>query len=134
VVDGGGSTSRFDDAYLATMYDNMVPPATMGPSIAPGPELRIEALKRALKGIPPERFSLPRLLGVAGMGRTAPMFRWREIVDLILQVPRRRLRPWSRPTPATSTSGASGEDVKLPEDRVLLPGLVSHATKRARAP
>ena len=33
-----------------------------------------------------------------------------------------------RPTPATSTSGASGRTTKLPDDVVLVPGVVGHAT------
>ena len=47
----------------------------------------------------------------------------------------RRLTTRSRrPTPATSTSGGCGSDVKLPDGKRILPGVVTHATNVVEHP
>ena len=51
-----------------------------------------------------------------------------DIVDLVLQRQRRRLLDRGRQRRATSTNGASGRTTKLPEGKMLIPGVVSHAT------
>ena len=124
VVDAGLFV-QIDDAYMATMYDNMVPPATMADYRA-WAELRVEALKRALKGVPPERARYHVCWG-SWNGPHSTDVPLRDIVDLILQVPVGGYA-LEQANPRHEHEWRVWEDVTLPDDRVLLPGLISHAT------
>jgi 5-methyltetrahydropteroyltriglutamate--homocysteine methyltransferase len=124
VVDAG-LYLQIDDAYLATMYDTMVPPATMAEYRA-WAELRVEALKRALNDIPPERARYHVCWG-SWNGPHSTDVPLREIVDLILEVPVRGYA-LEQANPRHEHEWRVWQDVRLPEDRVLLPGLISHAT------
>src|SRR5262249_57686724 len=53
IVDAGLYV-QIDDAFLPYMHEKMVPPMTH-PHYRPSAPLRIDALNRALKGIPQER-------------------------------------------------------------------------------
>ena len=83
IVDAGLSL-QVDDAFLATMYDTMVPPASMA-EYREWAELRVEALNRALDGIPPERSRYHVCWG-SWNGPHSNDVALRDIVDLILQV------------------------------------------------
>ena len=124
VVDAGLYV-QIDDAYLATMYDTMVPPATMGDYRA-WAELRVEALNRALEGIPVERSRYHVCWG-SWNGPHSTDVPLREIVDLILRV---RVGGYAieQANPRHEHEWTVWEDVALPDGSVLLPGLISHAT------
>jgi 5-methyltetrahydropteroyltriglutamate--homocysteine methyltransferase len=124
VVDAGLYV-QIDDAYLATMYDNMVPPSTMADYRA-WAELRVEALNRALEGVPQER-SRYHICWGSWNGPHSTDIPLREIVDLILQV---RVGGYAieQANPRHEHEWTVWHDVALPEERVLLPGLISHAT------
>ena len=124
IVDAGLYV-QIDDAYMATMYDNMVPPATMSDYRA-WAELRVEALNRALEGIPLERSRYHVCWG-SWNGPHSTDVPLREIVDLILRV---RVGGYAleQANPRHEHEWTVWRDVKLPDDRVLLPGLISHAT------
>ncbi len=124
VVDAGLSV-QIDDAYLATMYDNMVPPSTMQ-HYREWAELRVEALNRALEGVPEERSRYHVCWG-SWNGPHSTDVPLREIVDLILRV---RVGGYSieQANPRHEHEWNVWKDVELPEGRVLLPGLISHAT------
>jgi len=124
VVDAG-LYLQIDDAYLATMYDNMVPPATLR-DYREWAELRVEALNRALDGIPPERARYHVCWG-SWNGPHSTDVPLREIVDLILKV-RVGAYALEQANPRHEHEWTVWEDVELPEGRVLLPGLISHAT------
>ncbi|MGH2877231.1 MAG: cobalamin-independent methionine synthase II family protein [Solirubrobacteraceae bacterium] len=130
VVDAGLHI-QIDDAYLATMYDTMVPPQTMS-DYREWAELRVEALNRALEGIPPERARYHVCWG-SWNGPHSTDIPLREIVDLILRV---RVGGYAleQANPRHEHEWRVWETVKLPEDRVLLPGLVSHATNIVEHP
>jgi 5-methyltetrahydropteroyltriglutamate--homocysteine methyltransferase len=122
---------QIDDAYMATMYDNMVPPGTFADYRA-WAELRVEALKRALKGIPLERARYHVCWG-SWNGPHSTDVPLKDIVDLILKVP---VGGYSleQANPRHEHEWRVWEDVKLPDDRVLLPGLISHATNVVEHP
>lgn len=130
VVDAG-LVVQIDDAYLATMYDNMVPPATMADYRA-WAELRVEALRRALRGVPLERSRYHVCWG-SWNGPHSTDVPLREIIDLILQVPVGGYA-LEQANPRHEHEWRVWETVKLPDDRVLLPGLISHATNVVEHP
>jgi len=130
IVDAGLYV-QIDDAYMATMYDNMVPPGTMADYRA-WAELRVEALKRALKGIPTERSRYHVCWG-SWNGPHSTDVPLREIVDLVLQVPVGGYA-LEQANPRHEHEWRVWEDVELPDDRVLIPGLISHATNVVEHP
>lgn len=124
-VADAGLYVQVDDAYMATMFDNMVPPASFEDYRA-WAELRVEALKRALKGVPPERSRYHVCWG-SWNGPHSTDVPLRDIVDLILQVPVGGYA-LEQANPRHEHEWTVWKDVELPEGRVLLPGLISHAT------
>jgi 5-methyltetrahydropteroyltriglutamate--homocysteine methyltransferase len=130
IVDAGLSV-QIDDAFLATMYDTMVPPASMR-EYREWAELRVEALNRALEGIPEERSRYHVCWGSWNGPHTNDVA-LRDIVDLVLRV---RAGGYSleQANPRHEHEWAVWKDVELPEGRVLLPGLISHSTNVVEHP
>jgi len=122
---------QIDDAFLATMYDSMVPPATLREYRA-WAELRVAALNRALEGIPSERVRYHVCWGSWNGPHTndVPL---RDIVDLILQV-NAGAYALEQANPRHEHEWHVWEDVELPEGKILLPGVVSHATNVVEHP
>jgi 5-methyltetrahydropteroyltriglutamate--homocysteine methyltransferase len=130
IVDAGLSV-QVDDAFLATMYDTMVPPATMREYRA-WAELRIEALNRALTGIPEERVRYHVCWGSWNGPHTNDVA-LRDIVDLILRVPAGAYS-LEQANPRHEHEWEVWRDVELPAGRVLLPGLITHSTNVVEHP
>jgi 5-methyltetrahydropteroyltriglutamate--homocysteine methyltransferase len=125
-ITDAGLSIQVDDAFLASMYDTMFEPGGSMKEYREWAELGVEAAKRALKGIPQEQTRYHVCWG-SWNGPHSNDVPLAEIVDLILQVP---VGAYS-----LEQAGARHEhewevwrDTKLPDDRVLMPGLVSHHT------
>ncbi len=95
-------------------------------------ELRTEALVRALDGIPPERSRYHVCWGSWNAPHVGDV-PLREIVDLVLRVP---VGAYSleQANPRHEHEWRVWEDVELPADRVLIPGVISHATNVVEHP
>ena len=93
---------------------------------------RVEALNAAIKGLPQDRIGFHLCWGSRHGPHTTdiPM---RDIVDVMLAINcgRIRLKPAMS---AMSTSGAVWRDAKLPDGKLILPGVVSHATNVVEHP
>lgn len=89
-------------------------------------ELRVEALNHALRDIPPERVRLHVCWG-SYHGPHKYDIPLKDIVDLILKV---RAEGYSieASNPRHEHEWRVWEDVKLPAGKVLIPGVVGHAT------
>jgi 5-methyltetrahydropteroyltriglutamate--homocysteine methyltransferase len=126
-----GLIAQIDDAFLASVYDVMVPPKSLA-DYRKWAEVRIEALNHALKGIPPERTRYHICWGSWNGPHTndVPL---RDIVDLVLRV---NVGGYSleMANPRHEHEWRVWETVKLPEGKYLLPGLVSHATNIVEHP
>lgn len=128
-VVAAGLNVQVDDAHFAITYD------TMGGDLAayrPWAELRTEALIRALSGIPPERARYHVCWGSWNAPHVGDVG-LRDIVDLILRVP---VGTYSleQANPRHEHEWRVWEDVELPAGKVLMPGLVSHATNVVEHP
>jgi 5-methyltetrahydropteroyltriglutamate--homocysteine methyltransferase len=126
-----GLLVQIDDAFLATMYDSMVPPADVGEYRA-WAELRVAALNRALEGIPSERVRYHVCWGSWNGPHTNDVA-LRDIVDLVLQVDAGAYA-LEQANPRHEHEWRVWEDVELPEGKMLLPGVVSHATNVVEHP
>jgi 5-methyltetrahydropteroyltriglutamate--homocysteine methyltransferase len=89
-------------------------------------ELRVDALNHGLKNIPPERVRFHTCWG-SYHGPHKYDIPLRDIVDLILKV-RANTYSIEASNPRHEHEWKVWQDVKLPEGKVLVPGVVGHAT------
>ena len=122
---GAGLILQIDDAWLPALWDRI--------GIAMGLEafrrrcaLRIEALNHALRNVPADRVRYHLCWG-SWHGPHAYDLELESLVDLLLTVKAQ----------AYLIEGANArheheyavwDDVKLPDDKILIPGVISHAT------
>jgi 5-methyltetrahydropteroyltriglutamate--homocysteine methyltransferase len=119
-----GVVLQVDDAVLANMYDHLVEQSPK--KYREWAELRIEALNRALEGIPEDRIRYHVCFGSWHVPHVADAA-LADIVDLILQV---RAGAYS-----IEAANVRHEHVwrvwqkaKLPPGKILIPGVVTHHT------
>jgi 5-methyltetrahydropteroyltriglutamate--homocysteine methyltransferase len=129
-IDAAGFLVQVDDAVLANMYDHLV---RQSPArYREWAQLRVDALNHALRGIPEEHVRYHVCFGSWHLPHIsdAPL---EDIVDLILQVK----------AGAYSIEAANArhehewrvwESRKLPNDRILIPGVVTHHTVTVEHP
>lgn len=89
-------------------------------------QLRVEALNHALRGIPPERVRHHTCYSI-DMGPRVHDLELKDIVDLILQI-RAGGYSFEAANPRHEHERAVWKDVTLPEDKVLIPGLVTQSS------
>ena len=130
-ISDAGLLVQVDDARAAVTYDRMVPPASMEEYRA-WLGLHMEALNHALDGIPPERVRYHVCWGSWPGPHTSDV-PIREIVDLILGV-NAGAYVLEMANPRHEHEWAVWKDVKLPDGKVLIPGVISHATNVVEHP
>ena len=130
IVDAGLYV-QVDDAFLPYMYERMVPPMSKA-AYHRWAELRIDALNRALTGIPEER-SRYHICWGSWNGPHAFDVPLKEIIDLVLKV---RVGHYSfeAANPRHAHEWHVWETVKLRPGQVLIPGVISHATNIVEHP
>jgi 5-methyltetrahydropteroyltriglutamate--homocysteine methyltransferase len=130
IVDAG-FILQIDDARAATAYDRMVPPGTFE-------EYRrwlakfVESLNHALEGIPEDRVRYHVCWG-SWPGPHVSDVALRDIVDLILKV-RAGAYVIESANPRHEHEWQVWKNVKLPPGKVLIPGVISHATNVVEHP
>ena len=126
-----GFLLQVDDAHLAIMYERTVPPGTFKDYLV-WAELRVEALNRALKGIPEDRLRYHLCWGSWNAPHTADV-PLKDIVHLLL-----RLQVGAYSIEAANVRHEHEwhlwEAVKLPANKILIPGVISHVTNVVEAP
>ena len=125
-----GFVVQVDDAVLANMYDALMQRGRA--SYRQWAELRVEALNRALQGIPQEQVRYHVCFGswLVPHLSDAPL---EDIVDLILEV---RVGAYSieAANPRHEHEWRVWERVKLPPGRILIPGVITHHTVTVEHP
>src|SRR6266852_2288049 len=130
IVDAG-LLLQLDDARLAVTYDRMVPPAKFD-DYRRWVALHVEALNHALEGIPEDRVRYHVCWG-SWPGPHSSDVALKDIVDLILSV-RAGAYLIEAANPRHEHEWRVWEDVKLPHGKVLVPGVISHATNIVEHP
>ncbi len=130
-ISEAGLLVQVDDARAAVTYDRMVPPATMQ-DFREWLRLHMEALNHALDGIPPDRVRYHVCWGSWPGPHTSDV-PIRDIVDLILSV-NAGAYVLEMANPRHEHEWAVWKDVKLPDGKVLIPGVISHATNVVEHP
>ena len=130
IVDAG-FVLQIDDARAATAFDRMVPPASFE-------DYRrwlakfVESLNHALEGIPEERVRYHVCWG-SWPGPHVSDVPLKDIVDLILKV-RAGAYVIESANPRHEHEWQVWKNVKLPADKILIPGVISHATNVVEHP
>lgn len=124
-ITNAGFLLQVDDAWLAALWDRIG--VTMGlESYRRYCALRVEALNHALRGIPPERVRYHLCWG-SWHGPHAHDLPLRDIVDTLLSV-NAQTYLFEAANVRHEHEYVVWKSVKLPEDKILAPGVVSHAT------
>jgi 5-methyltetrahydropteroyltriglutamate--homocysteine methyltransferase len=129
IVDAG-FLLQVDDPALTNLYGE-----TLSLSAAERrqrAELYIDALNHALQGIPPERVRFHTCYGINEGPRLydTPL---KDLVDLVLRV-RAGAYSFEAANPRHAHEWRVWEGVKLPEGKVLIPGMISHASNIVEHP
>jgi 5-methyltetrahydropteroyltriglutamate--homocysteine methyltransferase len=130
VVDAGLYV-QVDDAFLPYMYERMVPPMSAA-DYRRWAQMRIDALNHALRGIPEER-SRYHICWGSWNGPHAFDVPMKDIIDLLLQVNVGHYS-FEAANPRHAHEWRVWETAKLPKGKVLIPGVISHATNIVEHP
>ena len=130
IVDAG-FILQLDDARAATTYDRMVPPASFE-EYRKWVALHMEVLNDAIEGLPPERIRYHVCWG-SWPGPHVSDVPLKDIADLILSV---KVGAYviEGANPRHEHEWVVWKDLKMPEGRLLIPGVVSHATNVVEHP
>src|SRR5688572_10694494 len=130
IVDAG-PTLQVDDAHLPMMYDNIVDPGTPD-DFRRWARLRIDALNHALDGIPRKRSRYYICWGSFNSPHVGDV-PFREIADLVLSV---NVGGYAieMANPRHDHEWRVWEDLPLPDDKVLIPGVIAHTTNVVEHP
>ena len=130
IVDSG-LLVQIDDARAAVTYDRQVPPKTFK-QYRDWVAMHVDALNHALEGIPEDRIRYHVCWG-SWPGPHVTDVPLKDIVDLILRV-RAGAYVIEGANPRHEHEWQVWETVKLPKGRILVPGVVSHATNVVEHP
>jgi 5-methyltetrahydropteroyltriglutamate--homocysteine methyltransferase len=130
IVDAG-FILQLDDARAATTFDRMVPPASFA-DYRQWVALHMEVLNHAIAGLPPEKMRYHVCWG-SWPGPHTTDVPLKDIVDLILQV---NVGAYviEGANPRHEHEWKVWQDVRLPAGKVLIPGVISHATNIVEHP
>jgi 5-methyltetrahydropteroyltriglutamate--homocysteine methyltransferase len=130
IVDAG-LIVQVDDARAAVTYDRQVPPKTFA-QYRDWVAMYMDALNHALEGIPEDRIRYHVCWG-SWPGPHTTDVPLKDIVDLILRV-KAGAYVIEGANPRHEHEWEVWKSVKLPKGRVLIPGVISHATNVVEHP
>jgi len=130
IIDAG-LILQLDDPAIAENWDQIVP--------EPGIEaykrftmVRVEALNHAIKGLPQDRIRFHLCWG-SWHGPHVTDLPMRDIVDVMLHI-KAGAYSFEAANARHEHEWSVWKDVKLPDDKLILPGVVSHATNVVEHP
>ena len=130
IVDAGLYV-QIDDAFLPYMHERMVPPMSNSQYLH-WAQLRVEALNHALRDIPEDR-SRYHICWGSWNGPHVFDVPLKDIVGLLLQV-RTGHYSFEAANPRHAHEWRVWETVKLAPGKILIPGVISHATNIVEHP
>jgi 5-methyltetrahydropteroyltriglutamate--homocysteine methyltransferase len=130
IVDAG-LLLQIDDARAATTFDRRVPPWSFG-DYRKWLEMYVDALNHALEGIPEDRVRYHVCWG-SWPGPHTTDVPLKDIIDLVLKV-RARAYVIEAANPRHAHEWKVWNETKLPDGKVLIPGVISHVTNVVEHP
>ena len=130
IIDAG-FVLQLDDARFAVTYDRMVPPGSFA-DYRKWLALQVDVLNEAIAGLPADRIRYHVCWG-SWPGPHTTDVPLKDIVDLILTM---KVGAYviEGANPRHEHEWQVWENAKLPEGRVLIPGVISHATNVVEHP
>jgi 5-methyltetrahydropteroyltriglutamate--homocysteine methyltransferase len=125
-----GYVLQIDDPRLVTYY--VANPALSIQQCRKWAELRVEVLNYALQGIPPEQVRFHTCYGI-NIGPRIHDMPLQDIVDLMLKI-NAGAYSFEAANPRHEHEWRVWEEVRLPEGKVLIPGVISHTTNLVEHP
>jgi 5-methyltetrahydropteroyltriglutamate--homocysteine methyltransferase len=119
---GAGFLLQIDDPSLSTHYTRH-PEATLEECLAWG-ETRVEALNHALRNIPPEKVRYHTCYGI-NMGPRTTDLEMRHLAKLLLKI-NAGAYSFEAANQRHEHEWRVWENVKLPEGKILIPGVITH--------
>jgi 5-methyltetrahydropteroyltriglutamate--homocysteine methyltransferase len=123
IVDAGFLV-QVDDPRLVTYY--ILHPEASVADCRKWAEVRVAALNHALRDIPPEKIRFHTCYGI-NMGPRVHDMELKDIVDVILKI-RAGAYSFEAANPRHEHEWKVWKDVKLPDGKILIPGVISHST------
>ena len=130
IIDSG-LLLQLDDARFAVTYDRMVPPATLR-EYRGWVAKHVEILNAALEGIPEDRVRYHVCWG-SWPGPHVTDVPLKDVVDLVLRV-RAGAYLIEGANPRHEHEWRVWDSVDFPENKILVPGVISHATNIVEHP
>ena len=130
IVDAG-FILQIDDPGLPTQWDAQIPAISVAEYRKRAAQ-RVELVNHALRGIPEERVRYHICWG-SWHGPHVTDLPLRDVVDLMLQV-RAQAYSVEAANPRHEHEYHVWEDVKLPEGKILIPGVIAHTTNTVEHP
>jgi len=130
IVDAG-LILQIDDPAIAENWDQVNPEPTVA-DYQKFTMIRVEALNEALKGLPRERIRFHLCWG-SWHGPHTTDIPMRDIVDVMLRV-EAQAYSFEAGNVRHEHEWAVWKNTKLPDDRIIVPGVVSHATNVVEHP
>jgi 5-methyltetrahydropteroyltriglutamate--homocysteine methyltransferase len=119
-----GFLLQIDDPFLITYY--ITRPDLSVAECRKWAELRVEALNAAIAGISADRIRFHTCYSI-NMGRRVHDMQLRDIIDIILKV-RAGCYSFEAANPRHEHEWQDWKRVKLPDDKVLMPGVITQST------
>jgi 5-methyltetrahydropteroyltriglutamate--homocysteine methyltransferase len=119
-----GFLLQIDDPRLVTYY--ILHPEASIADCRKWAEVRVAALNHALRDIPPEKVRFHTCYGI-NMGPRIHDMELKDIVDIILKI-HAGAYSFEAANPRHEHEWKVWKDVKLPEGKILIPGVISHST------
>ena len=123
IVDSGFLV-QIDDPRLVTYY--ILHPEASIADCRRWAEVRVEALNHALRDIPPEKIRFHTCYGI-NMGPRIHDMELKDIVDIILRI-RAGAYSFEAANPRHEHEWKVWKTAKLPDGKILIPGVISHST------
>ncbi|HEV2625880.1 MAG TPA: cobalamin-independent methionine synthase II family protein [Xanthobacteraceae bacterium] len=123
IVDAGFLV-QIDDPRLVTYY--ILRPEASIADCRKWAEVRVAALNHALRDIPPEKIRFHTCYGI-NMGPRIHDMELKDIVDIILKI-RAGAYSFEAANPRHEHEWKVWKNVKLPDGKILIPGVISHST------
>ena len=123
IIDAG-LVLQIDDPLLASYY--VMHPETMSRSAANGPPSRVEVLNHALRGLPVDRIRYHTCYSI-NIGPRVHDLELKDIVDIMLGINAGAIS-FEAANPRHEHEWTVWESVKLPEGKVLIPGVITHSS------
>jgi 5-methyltetrahydropteroyltriglutamate--homocysteine methyltransferase len=130
IVDAG-FLLQIDDPRIVVQYD-MIDPAPSVEAFRRSAELRVDVINHALQGIAPERVRYHLCWG-SWHGPHTTDFPLKDIIDIVLRI-NAGAYAIEAANPRHEHEFRVWEEVKLPDGKLLIPGVVAHTTNTVEHP